>query len=120
MSSAPVSRPEGQVSYDNHGRVVLITGGCGGIGRAIGEKFAASGASVVAVDVHPPAESLPKGIEFHAADVSRDEQCGAAVAWTIAHCGALDVLVNTAAIQPPESYLPLHLLPAEQWERMLA
>lgn len=120
MSLPRVSRPQGQVSYSNQGRVVLITGGCGGIGRAIGERFAASGAAVMAVDVHAPHDALREGVAFQQADVTSDEQCAAAVAATVARFGALDVLVNTAAIQPPQSYRPLHLLPAEQWERLIA
>jgi NAD(P)-dependent dehydrogenase (short-subunit alcohol dehydrogenase family) len=99
---------------------VLITGGCGGIGRAIGEKFAATGAEVFAVDVQPPQAALSAGVEYHQADVTSDQQCAAAVAAVLNRHGALDVLVNTAAIQPPESYRPLHLLPPEMWERLIA
>lgn len=120
MSSLHVFRPLGHISYHNEGRAVLITGGCGGIGRAIGEKFAASGADVLAVDVQPPREALAEGIQFHQADVTSDEQCAAAVAEALERFSALDVLVNTAAIQPPESYRPMHLLPAEMWERLVA
>lgn len=113
-------RPVGKVTYDNHGRVVLVTGGCGGIGREICGAFAASGAVVMALDLQPPGHTLPANVHFHQADVTRDEQCAAAVAWTTQRCGALDVLVNTAAIQPPDSYRPIHLVTAEQWERMVA
>jgi NAD(P)-dependent dehydrogenase (short-subunit alcohol dehydrogenase family) len=59
-------------------------------------------------------------VEFHQSDVARDEQCAAAVDWTMQRHGALDVLVNTAAIQPPDSYQPMHLVPVEQWERIVA
>lgn len=115
-------RPTGKVTYDNRGRVALVTGGCGGIGLAISQAFARSGTSgVVAVDVQKPkARKLPKGVTFRQADVTSDEECKQAVAFAVAEFGGLDVLVNTAVIQPPDSYRPLHLLPAEQWERMMA
>ena len=116
-----MSRPAGCVTYDNSGRVVLVTGGCGGIGRAICAAFAHSkAAGVVAVDVHAAAPDLPQGVTFQRADVTSDEQCAAAVAWTVDKFGGLDVLVNTAAIQPPDSYRPLHLLPPAQWDRLIA
>jgi len=115
-----MSRPAGHATYDNTGRVALVTGGCGGIGRAICEALVRSkAAGVVAVDVNPPAD-LPAGVVFQQADVTSDEQCAAAVAWTVDKFGGLDLLVNTAAIQPPESYRPLHDLPAAQWERLIS
>lgn len=114
-----MSRPLGQVNYDNAGRVVLVTGGCGGIGSAIVEAFVRSGAAVVAVDVARPSKVSP-GVLFFPADVTKDEECAAAIAFALKKFGALDVLVNTAAIQPPDSYRPLHELPVEQWERMIA
>jgi len=59
-------------------------------------------------------------VKFHSADVTSDEQCRNAVAWTVAEFGGLDVLVNTAAIQSPESYLPVHALPPAEWEKLIA
>ncbi|MBF2055474.1 MAG: SDR family oxidoreductase [Candidatus Sericytochromatia bacterium] len=37
---------------------ILITGGCGGLGRAVVKAFAQAGHSVTVVDAHPPSESL--------------------------------------------------------------
>jgi NAD(P)-dependent dehydrogenase (short-subunit alcohol dehydrogenase family) len=72
------------------------------------------------MDINPPQEALPDRALFHQADVTSDTQCAAAVEATVTRFGALDVLVNTAAIQPKESYRPLHLLPAEHWEQLIA
>lgn len=117
----PKPRPVGKVTYQNQGRVVLVTGGCGGIGSAICQAFAKSGASVMAVDLHKPkARKIPKGVAFHQADVASDEACRQAVAWTAGEFGGLDVLVNTAAVQPADSYRPLHEYSAEDWDRMIA
>ncbi len=54
-----MSRPSGQVSYDNRGRVVLVTGAAGGIGSAMTQAFVDSGATVYALDLatDKPSES---------------------------------------------------------------
>lgn len=118
---AMADRPTGSVSYDNQGRVVLVSGGAGGIGRSVCEVFAESGAQVLCLDVNPEAaESLPARVSFFEGDVSREADCVAAVAHALEQFGGLDVLVNNAAIQPPASYVRVDELPQAQWDRMLA
>ncbi|MSU65510.1 MAG: SDR family oxidoreductase [Opitutus sp.] len=114
-------RPHGRVTYDNTGRVALVSGGSSGIGRAICEAFADSGAAVVCLDVDArAAATLSDGIHFLRGDTSKDGDCRAAVAWTVKQFGAVDILVNNAAIQPLASYRPVHELAAGIWERMVA
>ncbi len=114
------SRPKGSVIYHNIGRVVLVSGGAGGIGRAICDAFAATGADVVCLDINADsAADLPDGMAFVAGDTSREDDCRNAVEFAVQSFGALDVLVNNAAIQPPSSYAPLHEFPTELWERMV-
>lgn len=113
-------RPAGRVAYDNSGRVVLVSGGANGIGRAVCEAFLNSGAAVVCLDVDArAAATLPDELLFIAGDTSREADCEAAVAAAVKRHGALDVLVNNAAIQPPESYVRVDELSAELWQRML-
>lgn len=112
-----MTRPRGSVSYSNNGRVILVTGGANGIGRAICESWAVTGASVVCMDVdNAAAESLPDGIDFVKGDTSIEEDCQNAVAFTTETHGGLDVLVNNAAIQPKQSYIPMHEYSRELWE----
>ncbi len=95
------NRPGGNVRYDNRGRVVLVTGGCQGIGHAICMAFADSGANVVCADVIDKPADLPATIAFKRTDTSNEADCEAAVQWTKQQFGGLDVLVNNAAIHHP-------------------
>ncbi len=117
MSKA--ARPSGAVRYENSGRVILVTGGCNGIGKAICAGFAASGATVVCADVADDlSDQLPSGVTFRHVDTSLEEQCREVVGWTVEKYGALDVLVNNAAIQPKTSYTSVDQLDAADLERM--
>ena len=115
------TRPAGTVAYNNNGRVVLVSGGSRGIGRSVCEQFARSGARVICLDIdRQAAADLPEGIDFVLGDVSAEQDCEQAVRYATERLGGLDVLVNNAAIQPPESYVRLDELTKEAWDRMLA
>ena len=78
-------------------RVVLITGGAGGIGRALCQGFAASGARVaVASRKLGPLEEVAASVGGFAVacDVRELSQCEAAVARVVDHYGRLDILIN--------------------------
>jgi NAD(P)-dependent dehydrogenase (short-subunit alcohol dehydrogenase family) len=114
-------RPRGAIRYDNSGRIVIVTGGASGIGRSVCDAFAGTGAQVVCLDIdQQAAQALPRGIEFLKCDTSSDDQCRDAVAAVCERRGAVDVLVNNAAIQPSESYRPIDSIPIEVWNRMVA
>ena len=84
------------------GKKVLVTGAASGIGRAVAQRFAREGASVVAADVNlPEAEAalrdLPGAHRCVAFDAGDPDSCRAAVA-TAAENGGLDVVCNIAGI----------------------
>lgn len=90
-------------------RVVMVTGGAGGIGAVLVQAFAAAGASVIAVDLPSEQaagkqiaeESTGKGpgrVLFVGADITDPVEIGAAVKLAEDTFGGLDVLVNNAAI----------------------
>jgi len=84
-----------------NGKVVVITGAAGAIGRAIAEVFAKAGAEIVLVD-RPGTElqTIAKSISRAAVPVEKDiTKAGAAdrvVAATIARFGGLDILISNA------------------------
>jgi len=80
--------------------VVLVTGGCRGIGRGIAQRFADAGAHIAICCRHEP-EDLPEDWLFVAADVREPDQVDAVIAATTERFGALDVLVNNAGGSPP-------------------
>lgn len=88
------------------GKVALVTGGCHGIGYAIGKGLAQAGAEVVfnarrqdAIDA--AVENFRKdGITAHGyvCDVTDEEQVNALVAKVEKEVGIIDILVNNAGI----------------------
>jgi NAD(P)-dependent dehydrogenase (short-subunit alcohol dehydrogenase family) len=62
------------------GKSALVTGAASGIGRATVERLLDDGATVVGVDVAPPAEPPSGAFRFVAGDVRDEEAMAAAVA----------------------------------------
>ncbi|MGN6758511.1 MAG: SDR family NAD(P)-dependent oxidoreductase [Thermomicrobiales bacterium] len=116
------------------GKVVIITGGAKGIGRAISVAFARTGAAVTIADVdeaagqaavaactRAAAEAASGGrAQFVAADVASAAACRQVVAETVATFGGVDVLCNNVGIQPRDSYRNAEDTAEEMWDRILA
>ena len=88
---------------DMSGRVVIVTGGCRGIGRGITTRFLAAGADVVVCCRHQPEESIGVGgreAAFVEADVREVDQIDRVVSYTTERFSRLDVLVNNAGGAP--------------------
>ena len=87
-------------SIDLAGRVALITGAAGGIGRAIVERLVEAGAHVIATDLECalPKEGSPaaKVAEWHVLDVTNPEDWNRMASAVAARHGALDMLVHNA------------------------
>ncbi|MBN8866411.1 MAG: SDR family NAD(P)-dependent oxidoreductase [Solirubrobacterales bacterium] len=82
-------------------RVVLITGGANGLGRATGARLAAAGAKVVLADIEAEAgrqAAAEIGAEFVECDVRDPEASVAAVEFTVRTFGGLDVALLNAGV----------------------
>ncbi len=107
-------------------KVVIVTGGANGIGRAISELFAEEGAWVLVADIEEePGAQTVSGIrqqggeaEFCRCDVSVPEDVARTVKMAAARNGRIDVLVNNAAYLSPDFHGVLDAS-REEWDRCI-
>ena len=84
------------------GKTALVTGGRGGIGRAIVARFLREGARVYAADLTPEGSLATHdgdGSVFVKLDVTQEADAVAAMAQVAENAGQLDILVNAAGIE---------------------
>jgi glucose 1-dehydrogenase len=112
------------------GRIAVVTGSASGLGRAIAQRFAQEGATVVVSDVRPdPREGGENTEEVIAAagglcaridaDISRWEDVDRLVSATVERFGRLDVMINNAAIAGPASKSLLETSESD-WDEIMA
>ena len=105
---------------------VIVTGGGSGLGRAVAQQLAASGAAVAVIDRDSSASDEtvrllgegggPKARSYEA-DVSEWASVEGAVQQVVADMGAPTALVNAAAVQ---RFAHSHQLDPDEWTRILA
>ena len=105
------------------GKIALVTGGRGGIGRAICDRFTREGATVFAADLSA-AGSLDSGddgggadVSFVKLDVTDENSVKDALAVVDDNQGRLDVLVNAAGIEIEQTIEETSL---DDWNRIFA
>ena len=96
------------------GKAVIVTGGAGGIGYAIAERFVAEGASIMIADIDGErGEKAARTLSatgkalFHKTDVANHAEVESLVAAALAAFGRIDVLVNNAGIVHASDFLDL-------------
>lgn len=105
-------------------KVAAVTGGVGGIGKAVAELFAAEGADIAVLDLdEEPCNTVAAEIAARggravgvAIDVGDEASVARAFAAAADALGDIDILVNTAAIAGAGT---VEEMPIEDWDRMI-
>lgn len=90
-------------------KVVIITGGSGGIGFKVAEVYLGEGARVMLsarredelLEAVKKLKTFSSEVAYQVADVSKNEDCLALVSKTVTAFGSADILVNAAGIYGP-------------------
>lgn len=97
-----------QEKFDLTGKTAIVTGGSGLLGAEFSRTLAEAGANIIVADINGDAAqktvSELADAGYHAAsfglDVTRKESCEELVSATLNRFGSLDILVNSAALDP--------------------
>lgn len=86
------------MNIDLTNKVVLITGGTGGLGLELSRQLVSKGAKVIAIDLHTVSYESNADILYIAADITNIEAVDRAVSLGIETFGKIDILINNAGI----------------------
>jgi NAD(P)-dependent dehydrogenase (short-subunit alcohol dehydrogenase family) len=100
-------------------RVVIVTGGAQGIGRAIAERLHADGATIVVADLqgHEAAADELGGLGLRV-DVSNEADTKAMAAAALERYGRIDALVNNAGIYSSLVPTPFEQIDIDEWRKV--
>ena len=108
------------------GRVAVVTGGAQGLGRAMVNRLAEAGASVLIIDLKAEqaeaaaaevAKASGSRVIAAAIDVSDEAQVAKAADRVMAELGGLDIWVNNAGLYPNVGILDVAI---EDWDQVMA
>ena len=114
--------------FDLGGRVVIITGGGKGIGKVYADEMARAGARVVAADIDgDAAEAVAASIRERGdeafglkVDIAEPASCESMAGAVLDRYGAIDGLVNNAALMSTLARRSWFDIPVEEWDRVMA
>jgi 3-oxoacyl-[acyl-carrier protein] reductase len=112
-------------------KVVIVTGGAHGIGKAYCQGFVGTGARVVIADIDKPAadaaaDEIGKANSSQAfalqVDVSNEDATKLMAARTLERYGRIDVLINNAAVFSvvPMNRGRIETIDPDEWDRLMA
>jgi 3(or 17)beta-hydroxysteroid dehydrogenase len=103
------------------GKVALVTGGASGLGKAVGQRLKAEGATLVITDLQRElgeATARECGFRFLQHDVTSEADWSRVIADVEGREGRLHVLVNNAGILGPTEAVSPENTPLEAWKKV--
>ena len=94
------------------GKVAVVTGGSGGLGRAVIRAFERAGARAISLDVTQPSEVK---MDWVKCDVTDDASVAAAIRGVARECTRIDLVVHAAGVTRDAV---LWKLPVSDWDRV--
>ncbi len=109
-------------------KVAIVTGGARGLGRVFCLAMAKEGARIVVADIltkearQTTTEIISKGGSAIAikVDVTQKEETSRMAEEAIRHFGAIDILINNAAMLYGLGRRPFYEIPVEEWDKLMA
>jgi rhamnose utilization protein RhaD (predicted bifunctional aldolase and dehydrogenase)/NAD(P)-dependent dehydrogenase (short-subunit alcohol dehydrogenase family) len=101
------------------GKIVVVTGGASGIGRACVEVMNENGAAVVALDMDPDVTEMfdAEDVWGLVCDITEEEAVGRSVDSAVRRFGGIDVLVSNAGVFPADETIAE--MRTETWSRSI-
>ena len=105
------------ISTELTGKTALVTGGTKGIGKAIADRLAQAGATVIITARNEPADNT-YGHQFIKADLAKAEETTSVITGILEKFGTIDILVNNmgGSSSPSGGFSALAV---EDWENDL-
>lgn len=92
-------------TWDWRKEIVIVTGGCSGIGELIANRLSQENVKVVILDVSPPRNALPSSTWFYQTDITSSQEIAETARQIRKDVGNPTVLINNAGISKPVPFL---------------
>lgn len=101
--------------FDLKGKVIVLIGGNGILGKQFAKSLVAHNAQLISCDLSLPEDENP-AIEHLVLDASKPEEVEKTVNVTVEKYGKIDVLINSVTGKGNDFYLPFEEVSLEGWE----